>query len=67
MGIAAEGGATAGRLDAEAVVEGEEWLGGGAVELGKVGAGLRGNLAVDLGGHGGGDLIMWRLMVDCKP
>lgn len=32
-GVTAEGGAAAGRLDPEAVVESEKWFGGGAAEL----------------------------------
>lgn len=55
--IAAEGGAAAGRLDPEAVVESEEWLGGVAAELGQVGTGLGRNLSVDFGGHGGDNVV----------
>lgn len=54
VGIAADGGAAAGGLDPEAVVEGPEWLGGGAAELGQMGAGVGDDLTVDIGGHGGG-------------
>jgi hypothetical protein len=52
VGIAAEGGTAAGRFDTEAVVEGEEWFGGSAAELGQVGTWLWRNLTVDFGGHG---------------
>lgn len=40
MRITAEGGAAAGRFDPEAVMEGEEWFGGRAAELGQVGTWL---------------------------
>lgn len=57
MRIAAEGSTAAGRLDTEAVVEGEEWFGGSGAEVSQVGAWLWRNLTVDFGGHDG-ELIM---------
>lgn len=57
IGIATEGSTAAGRLDTEAVMEGEEWFGGSGAEVGQVGAWLWRNLTVDFGGHDG-EVIM---------
>lgn len=54
-GFPPNGGAAAGRLHSDAVLEGAKRLGAVAgAEVEDVGTGLRRNLAADLGRHGGG-------------